>query len=180
MTTQTAKTSSLDTESAKAWFIGRLPEQWTASPPEVTIDREEITVVVALDRVKLADDASEDAKHEASVGRISAWREETRSERMKIASEAQRRFGRTVSWGARMDETRTSFTHLAVPTMTRLRQPQRQVLDTLVEAGVARSRSDALKWCVQLVGQHSEQWLGELRTAMESVRTLREQGPSQP
>lgn len=173
----TTKVSSLDSDSAKAWFTGRLPEQWTAAPPEITIDKEEVTILVALDPVQLDDEASEAAKHEAALGRISAWREDTREDRMQIASEAQRRFGRAVSWGARVDDTRTLFTHLAVPTMTRLRQPQRQVLDTLVEAGVARSRSDALKWCVRLVGQHSEQWLTELRSAMESVRTLREQGP---
>ena len=70
------------------------------------------------------------------------------------------------------------FTHLAVPVMTRLRQPQRQVLDTLVEAGVARSRADALQWCVKLVGQHTDDWLHELRTAMENVQAVREQGPS--
>ena len=51
--------------------------------------------------------------------------------------------------------------------MTRLRQPQRQVLDTLVDAGVARSRADALAWCVRLVGQHEDDWLGELREATE-------------
>jgi hypothetical protein len=69
------------------------------------------------------------------------------------------------------------FTNLAVPVMTRLRQPERVVLDTLVEAGVARSRADALAWCVRLVGQHTEDWLQELREAMTSVQRLREQGP---
>jgi hypothetical protein len=61
--------------------------------------------------------------------------------------------------------------------MTRLRQPQRLVLDTLVAAGVARSRSEALAWCVRLVGQHSEDWLAELREAMENVERVRGQGP---
>ena len=64
-----------------------------------------------------------------------------------------------MSWGATLGDLRALFTHLALPVMTRLRQPQRQVLDTLVDAGVARSRADALKWCVRLVGQHSEEWL---------------------
>ena len=62
--------------------------------------------------------------------------------------------------------------------MTRLRQPQRQVLDTLVDAGVARSRADALAWCVRLVGQHEDDWLAELRTAMESVADVRAKGPA--
>jgi hypothetical protein len=69
------------------------------------------------------------------------------------------------------------FTHLAVPVMTRLRQPERQVLDTLVDAGVARSRADALAWCVRLVGKHAEEWLTELREAMEKVEQVRAQGP---
>lgn len=72
------------------------------------------------------------------------------------------------------------FTHIAVPVMTRLKQPERQVLDTLVDAGVARSRSDALAWSVKLVGEHTEEWLAKLRTAMSAVDDLRAQGPDLP
>jgi hypothetical protein len=61
--------------------------------------------------------------------------------------------------------------------MTRLRQPERQVLDTLVDAGVARSRSDALVWSVRLVGEHTDEWLGKLRDAMSTVDDLRAEGP---
>jgi hypothetical protein len=61
--------------------------------------------------------------------------------------------------------------------MTRLRQAERQVLDTLVDSGVARSRSEALAWCVRLVGEHADQWLTDLRTAMGSVDELRQRGP---
>jgi hypothetical protein len=82
-----------------------------------------------------------------------------------------------VAWGASIGETQVLFTHLAVPVMTRLRQPQRQVLDTLVDAGVARSRSEALAWCVRLVGEHTEEWLGSLREAMAKVDELRTDGP---
>ena len=161
-----------------AWFAGRLPQEWTQHAPEVITDREEITVRIELEPVDLGDDASDDAKAEAAAGRISGWREETREARMAIASEAQRRFERKVSWGARIGEHSATFTHLAVPVMTRLRQPQREVLDTLVDAGVARSRADALQWCVRLVGQHSDEWLTELRTAMEHVQAVRAQGPA--
>jgi hypothetical protein len=69
------------------------------------------------------------------------------------------------------------FTTLSAPVMTRLRQVDRQVLDTLVDSGVARSRSDALAWCVNLVGQHADAWLSELRDAMGSVDELRRRGP---
>jgi len=170
--------TSAEPASIQAWFAGRLPAPWTTTSPRITIDKEEITVSVALDPVELDAEASDDARQEAALGRISAWREETRDARMRIASEAQQRFGRKVSWGAQVGDQEALFTHIAVPAMTRLRQPQRQVLDTLVEAGVARSRSDALAWCVKLVEQHSDEWLSELRSAMERVRTVREQGPA--
>jgi hypothetical protein len=62
--------------------------------------------------------------------------------------------------------------------MTRLRQPERQILDTLVDTGVARSRSEALAWCVRLVGEHADAWLTELREAMGAVDELRRRGPS--
>jgi hypothetical protein len=52
------------------------------------------------------------------------------------------------------------------------------VLDTLVDAGVARSRSEALAWCVKLVGQHTEEWLTDLREAMTKVDELRRTGPN--
>ena len=83
-----------------------------------------------------------------------------------------------VEVGAGDDAERILFTHVAVPVMTRLRQPERQVLDTLVDAGVARSRSDALAWSVRLVGEHADEWLGKLREAMSTVDDLRAEGPA--
>jgi hypothetical protein len=96
---------------------------------------------------------------------------------MRIASEAEYRFGRKVSWGAACGPIRQSFTVLSVPVMTRLRLAERQVLDTLVEAGIARSRSEALAWCVRLVGRHQADWLEELRRALVRVQELRQAGP---
>ncbi len=161
-----------------AWFAGRLPETWTTEAPDISIDKEEIVVTVHVSAPPLGDDAEESATAEAADGRISGWREETRDARIAIAREAQHRFGRKVTWGASVGGHTGLFTHIAVPVMTRLRQPERLVLDTLVEAGVARSRSEALQWCVKLVGRHSEEWLTELRSAMEQVRTVRERGPA--
>ena len=112
-----------------------------------------------------------------AAGRASRFREETRSERMNIADEAQDRYGRKVSWGVEVGGERILFTHIAVPVMTRLKQPERQVLDTLVDAGVARSRSDALAWSVKLVGEHTEEWLAKLRDAMSAVDDVRAEGP---
>ncbi len=155
-------------EDAQAWFEGRLPEGWFREV-DVTVDREEVTVVGTL-----ADDTTEAA---AVQGRISRFREETREARMTIADEAQARYGRKVSWGVRLGGTSALFTNVSVPVMTRLRQPERRVLDTLVDAGVARSRSEALSWAVKLVGEHTESWLADLRSAMAEVDKLRAQGP---
>ena len=159
-------------DDAADWFAGRLPADWFTGSPQVSVDREEILVVGELPPV----DGQSDSPA-AAEGRISRFREQTREQRIAIALEAQARYGRKVGWGASIGERRVLFTHLAVPVMTRLRQPQRQVLDTLVDAGVARSRSEALGWAVALVGQHSESWLADLRAKMAEVDKLRTEGP---
>ncbi len=152
------------------WLAGRLPGDWFTGEPEVTVDRDEVLVVGRLDAV--------DGGAEAEVGRIARFRDETRERRMQIAREAEHRYGRKVAWGAACGETRKVFTSLSVPVMTRLRQPERRVLDTLVDAGVARSRSDALAWAVRVVGRNTEEWRGQLRTAMADVERVRATGPS--
>ena len=156
-------------DDAQAWFEGRLPSEWFTDVT-VTVDREEITVIGTL-----ADETTEDVA--AAEGRISRFRADTRATRMEIADEAQARYQRKVSWGARLGDVEALFTHISVPVMTRLRQPERQVLDTLVDAGVARSRSEALSWAVKLVGEHAESWLSDLRGAMTAVDKLRATGP---
>ncbi|HET6876486.1 MAG TPA: hypothetical protein VFH38_03055 [Jatrophihabitans sp.] len=154
------------------WLAGRLPDDWFVAPPSISVDREEIVVIG-----ELAPPEGEAESEAAAQGRISRFREDTREARMRIADEAEGRYGRKVAWGASIGATRVLFTHLAVPVMTRLRHDERRVLDTLVDAGVARSRSDALAWCVRLVGEHAEQWLGGLREAMAAVDKLRGEGP---
>jgi hypothetical protein len=164
-----------DASTAPDWIAGRLPETWFDGDPDVIVDREEITVV---GRLAAVDDDESEAK---ASGRAARFREETRSERMRIADEAEHRYGRKVAWGVYVGNgdspERILFTHIAVPVMTRLKQPERQVLDTLVDAGVARSRSDALVWSVKLVGEHADEWLGKLRDAMSTVDDLRAEGP---
>ena len=158
-----------DASDASEWFHGRLPEAWF-SAVDVTVDREEVLVVGTL--------AADDVTGAEAEGRIGRFRSETRAERIEIALEAQARYRRKVSWGVRLGDTEALFTHVAAPVMTRLRQPERRVLDTLVDAGVARSRSDALAWSVRLVGEHADEWLGQLREAMSEVDKLRGEGPS--
>jgi hypothetical protein len=160
-----------DASDAADWFAGRLPDGWFDGDPTVVVDREEITVIG-----RLPERDGEESEARAS-GRAARFREDTRGERMRIADEAESRYGRKVAWGVEVGSERIVFTNIAVPVMTRLRQSERQVLDTLVDAGVARSRSDALAWSVRLVGEHADEWLGKLRDAMKNVDDLRAEGP---
>ncbi|MFI0482490.1 hypothetical protein [Actinomadura sp. 9N215] len=167
-------------EQLRGWFSGRLPDDWFEGPPDVVLDREEVSVVGRLPDPAAAADATEASEAEragAIAGHIQRFREETRERRIGIAREAERRFGHKVSWGVECGGEREMFTTLSVPVMTRLRQPERRVLDTLVEAGVARSRSDALAWCVRLVGKNTDEWLSELRSALQHVERARAAGP---
>lgn len=161
-----------------AWFAGRLPAEWTAAgPADITVDRDEITIVVTVSAPELGGEADDADVAEATAGRVAGFREDTRDRRMKIAREAEHRFERKVAWGVRIGDETVVFTHLAAPVMTRLRQSERQVLDTLIAANVARSRADALAWCVRLVGKNTESWLGDLRDALSTVDQLRADGP---
>jgi hypothetical protein len=155
------------------WFAGRLPDDWFTGPVELVVDRDEITVIGAVPEP----DAGDGDPTAARAGRIARFREQTRGQRMEIADAAQARYGRSVAWGASCGDVREVFTTQSVPVMTRLRQPERLVLDTLVDAGVARSRSEALVWAVRLVGQHADEWLTELRQAMAHVEEVRARGP---
>ena len=169
-----------EASDAGAWLRGRLPEGWYDGAPEVTVDREEILIVGTLPGLteEFADDDTGRADRAAAeAGRIARFREDTREQRIEIARQAEHRYRRKVAWGARQGTTEELFTTLSVPVMTRLRQPERVVLDTLVDAGVARSRSDALAWAVRLVGEHTQDWLSELRAAMATVEQLRRNRP---
>jgi hypothetical protein len=170
-------TSPTTRDEVRGWFVGRLPDGIYSELADVTIDREEITLIGRIDEPALADGAADGEREAAIEGRIAEFRERTRDQRMAIAREAERRFDRKVSWGVVCGDREARFTNVSAPVMTRLRQPERQVLDLLVEGGVARSRSDALGWCVRLVQRHADDWLAELRESLASVQQVRAQGP---
>jgi hypothetical protein len=194
MRTEKQGESAHPQEQIRGWFTGRLPDDWYVDAPEILIDREEITVIGNLaspgtpagaeaataGEAASADSTAEQAGAEAeaaAIGRSRRFREETRDARVEIAREAEHTFGRKVSWGVICDNYKVMFTTLSIPVMTRLRQSERRVLDTLVDAGVARSRSDALAWCVRLVGEHEDSWLSDLREALRHVEQVRAGGP---
>ena len=165
------------TDELAGWFAGRITTGWFSGPPEVRTDREEILVIGDLPDVELGADASDAARAAARDSRVEAFREETREARMGIAEDAQHRFRRAVSWGVRIGGAEHLFTTLAMPVMTRLRMNGRRTLDTLVAAGVARSRAEALAWCVKLVAEHEADWISGLQEALQTVEQRRSEGP---
>jgi hypothetical protein len=164
-------------EELNTWFASRLPKDWFEGPLDITSDGEEILVVGTLPDVELAGGTSVAARAAAQDARIDRFREETRDDRVRIAREGERHFRRKIGWGARCGDQMKLFTIASVPVMTRLRMPERSILDTLVAGGVARSRSDALAWCVRLVGMHQKDWIKGLREALVKVDEARGKGP---
>ncbi len=165
-----------DPTDVAAWFAGRLPDGWFEGAVEVSVDRDEILVIGSLAPPRDAPEGADAAKV-AQASRIEGFREETRGARMAIAEAGQHKWQRIVSWGARCGDTDEVFTNASVPVMTRLRLADRQVLDTLIDAGVARSRSEAMAWCVQQVGLNQSEWIDRLRDAMTEVERIRSEGP---
>jgi hypothetical protein len=150
------------TSDIHRFFDDKVPKDWFTGPPRIGSDDDEIHFVGVLP---------------PGVG-VDTFRERTRPERMAIAQEAESRFGRKVSWGVDREGITTMFTTQSTPVMTRLRLPERALLDTLIDAGVAKSRSDALAWCVRLVGRHQAEWLADLRESLIGVEQARAGGPT--
>jgi hypothetical protein len=145
------------------FFEAKVPKAWHVGPLVIELDDDEILCVATLPGDGTTDD----------------FRKTTRAERVAIANDAAERFRRKVSWGVQGQEgERTLFTTQSAPITTRLRLPERVVLDTLVNAGVARSRADALSWCVKLVARHQAKWLADLRGALVDVERVRADGPT--
>lgn len=157
-------------EDVAEWFLAKIPDEWFEGEVTIAADRDEILLTG-----RLAADGLSDAGEEAMC--IKAFREATREARIAVAEQAEALWGRKVSWATECGSTHAEFTSATVPVMTRLRLAERQVLDTLIDAGVARSRSDALGWCVRLVGEHQGEWIDRLRDAMSEVEKIRAEGP---
>lgn len=184
-----AAAAPLPDDEIAEWFARQLPDGWFTGPPRVLVDRDEILLVGELSTPATgtagdderegtggtteAHDVDEGERAAVEQARITRFREETRDHRVQIATRAEALYGRKVSWAARCGTTRATFTHLSVPVMTRLRMEERRILDTLVASGVARSRSDALAWCVRLVAEHEGDWIRDLRDALEAVEQVK-------
>ncbi|MCP3913330.1 MAG: hypothetical protein GY713_20570 [Actinomycetia bacterium] len=152
------------------WFTTRVPDDWFTEPMRALVDKDEILVIGNL----ATDEGATRAQCEA---RASRFRADTKADRIAVAAQAEETWQRKVSWAVECGELQYRYTTASMPVMTRLRIDERTVLDTLIDAGVARSRSDALGWCVRLVGQHEADWISRLRDAIQSVEQVRADGP---
>ena len=79
--------------------------------------------------------------------------------------------------GIQAGEDTYLFTHVTAPATTRLRIAERRVLDTLVNAGVANSRCEAVLLCVSFVSKNEKARLSDLRDVFKTVEKVRRDGP---
>lgn len=86
-------------DTIKGWFAGRLPDGWF-SGVEITLEDDQIVVLGSLPDLNIG--ASPEEKEGAAAGRIARFREDTRGERIGIAREAEERFHKYVTWGAKL------------------------------------------------------------------------------
>ena len=95
-----------DLGSIKGWIAGRLPDGWFTGV-EVAVEDDQIVVIGTLPDLNLGSTPEE--KEGAAAGRIARFREETRGERIGIAREAEERFRKYVTWGAKLDSVTKRF-----------------------------------------------------------------------
>jgi hypothetical protein len=151
----------------------RLPAQLLAGAPEISVYDDEIVVLLPIVADSLNSSLADDEQRDAALRLISRRREETRSLRMQLARDVQELAGRPVAWGMRVGDTTALFTTRSAPVMTRLGRAERDVLDTLVAAGVADTRSSALAYTVRAFAAEHADWLAEVRAAIEQVEQVR-------
>jgi hypothetical protein len=158
-------TQSHDEQSKRVadWFAERLPGGWSSGPARVDVDRDEILVLIPL----------------PEGDRPGEFRQRTRAERIALARSAEETFGRKVSWGTLADGARSVFTNIRTGVTAELALTERRVLDSLVAGGVASNRSDAVAWCIRLVGRHEADWLQDLDDAAASTRGVPAEQPTE-
>src|SRR5256885_10009481 len=83
----------------KGWFAGRRPDGWFTGV-EVAVEDDQIVIIGALPEINVGSTPEE--KEGAAAGRIARFREETRGQRIGIAREAEERFRKYVTWGAKL------------------------------------------------------------------------------
>ena len=159
------------------WVSGALPPDLYRAAPSIDLDRDEILVVGDVGAPEVPEGLDAEGVGAAEEARIARFREETREQRIAVAQQAERRYGRPISWGATSGSTTRRFTTVHARVGTRLGLEHRHLLDTLVRSGIAENRGHALAWCVDLVRQNEEEWLTRLQDAVTNLDATAAEGP---
>ncbi|MCG8351634.1 MAG: hypothetical protein MI924_28030 [Chloroflexales bacterium] len=161
----------MQVEELQQWLQSKLPATLTAMPPRIKIYSDEVVIVLYPNEAPMPDDSIDQRSAEQAL--IAYQRELTRSLRMRLADEIQKKLRLPVAWGMRIGESEVLFTTRTIPVMTRLGRIERDVLDTLVAAGVAETRSSALAYTVRAFAAEHADWLAEVSQVIEQVRQVR-------
>jgi hypothetical protein len=161
----------MNNEELQSWLAQHLPVALAAGPPQVRRYDDELVIILQI--VPPADLGETHAL-------IARMREESRSLRMQLAGELERSQKLPIAWGMRAGNTEMIFTSRTVPVMTRLARAERDVLDTLVSAGVAETRSSALAYTVRAFAAEHGEWLADVRQAIAEVERVRSRLRTRP
>ena len=162
-----------DAQELSQWLLSQLPASVTGSDPEINIDADELLVTLNLSTDTLKGDGEALKKLEQEL--IERQRSETRKLRIQLGRHLERISGYAVSWGMRAGGTVQHFTMNSVAVMTRLSGPERQVLDMLIAANVANTRSAALAYIVRTFAAEHQEWLNQVQEAAKHMSSLRTQ-----
>ncbi|MDE3075391.1 MAG: hypothetical protein KGJ86_08170 [Chloroflexota bacterium] len=160
-----------DVAQLKEWLLNHLPATVAAAEPDISVDGDEILIVLKLNTSSIAEEQN---RPEAERALIERRRNETRGLRTQAGRRLGRSFGRAVSWGMQAGDSLELFTNNTAPVMTRLSRQERHVLDALITAKVANTRSGALGYVVRTFAAEHQEWLAEVQEAMSRVAGLRE------
>lgn len=158
----------------KEWLLHQLPPAITSCETEVTSDEDEMLVILHLDTSALGE-TKENERKRVEQACIVHYRAETKALRIQLAREIHEQYGYTVTWGMRAGKTIQFFTNNQKPVMTRLSYYERRVLDTLIAANVANTRSAALAYIVRTFAAEHQDWLDDVQEALVHVEQLRQQ-----
>jgi hypothetical protein len=162
-----------DPQELTQWLLSQLPASVVGSDPEITINADELLITLNLNTETLM--GKGEALKNAEHALIEHQRSETRTLRIQLGRHLERTYGCAVSWGMRAGGTVQLFTTNTTAVMTRLSRTERQVLDTLIAANVANTRSAALGYIVRTFAIEHQEWLNQAQEAAKHMTNLREQ-----
>jgi hypothetical protein len=152
----------------------QLPAHLLGEEPELTLEDDELLVVMQVNTDGVTGEGKERRLGEQEL--IMRLRQESRALRIQLARAIHHDYGFVVSWGMRAGETLRMFTSNATkPVMTRLTREERKVLDSIIAANIANTRSAAISYIIRIYAREHQDWLQEVQLLSERMAQLRDQ-----